>query len=383
MKRLNPTTQNYAWGSRSLLAALRNEDPTADPEAELWYGAHPDAPSTLGGGSSLLDQITADPVARLGQSVVDRFGRHLPFLLKLLAADSPLSIQAHPTMEQAVEGFAREDAHGIDRTARHRCFRDPFHKPELIVAVTEFEAMIGFRPIEPTLDFLTQLGANELASVLANHGPRNAVAWLLSPRDRDAAIASANIERITDAAAELSNSAFTAEADLITRLAASYPGDPGIGVAALLNRVLLEPGEGLYLDAGTLHAYVGGLGIELMANSNNVLRGGLTPKHIDVHTLLEVLKPDVRVPTVLHRRADNTYDVPAEEFFLRLIQSGFEVTGPAIALSVTGEVTAKSENSSLVLLPTEALWIDAGETVFVESSGTGAVATANLSTNDG
>jgi len=283
-------------------------------------------------------------------------------------------------MEQAVEGYAREDAEGIDRTAPHRCFRDPFHKPELIVAVTQFEAMVGFRPIEQTLDFLTQLGADELASVLANHGPRNAVAWLLSRRDRDADLVAANVNQIATAATALSTSAFAAEADLVARLAATYPGDPGIGVATLLNRVLLEPGEGLYLDAGTLHAYVGGLGIELMANSNNVLRGGLTPKHIDVRTLLDVLRPDVGVPTILHRRADNTYDVPAEEFSLQLIQSGFDVTGPAIALSVTGEVTARSGTSSLVLLPTEALWIDAGETVFVESSGTGAVAMANLST---
>lgn len=378
MKRLTPTTQNYAWGSRTLLATLRGEEPSAEPEAELWYGAHPDAPSILAGGSSLLEQIESDPVARLGTALVDRFGNHLPFLLKLLAADSPLSIQAHPTMEQAVEGFAREDAAGIDRQAPNRCFRDPRHKPELIVAVTAFEAMIGFRPIDRTALFLELLGASELASVLAAHGPRNAVAWLLSNRDRDASIVQANVSQITAAAPQLADSEFSAEADLLTRLSSKYPGDPGVAVAALLNRVMLEPGEGLYLDAGTLHAYVGGLGIELMANSNNVLRGGLTPKHIDVQNLLQVLRPSVGTPEVLRRAPDNSYDVPVEEFGLQLIQTGFDVEGPAIVLSVTGQVTARSGDTVLCLDPTQAAWVDAGESVFVESTGTGAVAKANL-----
>ena len=377
MKRLTPTTQHYQWGSRTLLTQLRGAPESEEPEAELWYGAHPDAPSTLMDGSTLLDQIIADPVARLGEGIVSQFGHGLPFLVKLLAAESPLSIQIHPTAEQAAAGFEREEAEGIHRQAPHRSFRDSNHKPELIVAVSQFEALVGFRPIKDTLQFHGLLQADDLISLLNEHCPRNAVAWLLTSRERDADRVAGVVRRISETAPTLGGSAFAAEADLLTRLAATYRGDPGIAVAALLNRVLLEPGQALYLDAGTLHAYAGGLAVEVMANSNNVLRGGLTPKHIDVPMLLECLGPQVGPAEILVPGERDRYQTPAAEFELGLIRSAHTIQGPAIVLSVTGETTVRSEATVLVLRPTEAVWIDAGETIDVESTGTGVVAQAN------
>ncbi len=374
MERLTGGVQNYAWGSTSLLAQLRGQARSTEPEAEIWYGAHPGAATLLDDRSSLLDRIEADPVGLLGDSIVDRFGAKLPFLLKLLAADSPLSIQAHPSLEQARAGFAAEEAAGIPRDARHRSFRDDNHKPELICALTRFDALVGFRPMEDTISFFDAVGFDELHEALAD-GPKAVVEGLLRPDVW--ALTADDIERMITVLIErcrgYDGAVWEREASLIVRLDESYPCDPGIGVASLLNFVTLEPGEALYLDAGHMHAYVGGLAVEVMANSDNVLRGGLTPKHIDVDNLLDVVVPDANTAELVYLDVDR-YLTPAPEFELRRLDVGEspEIVGPCIVLCTEETLSVTQKSDQIQLEPTGACWLGVDERATV--SGAASVA---------
>jgi len=376
--RLQGSFQKYQWGSKTLLAELRGTEPTGHPEAEIWYGAHPDSPTLLSDGSSLLEHIANDPLATLGDTVAASFDGQLPFLLKLLAAGSPLSIQAHPTTEQALAGFEREDAAGVARDAPNRSFRDQSHKPELIVAVTSFEALVGFRAPEETALILRALGVDDFADRCERDSPLDVVGWLLAPPPEEEPEVASVVERLSIDASNYSGEVFVDEVGLLTRIAAEYPGDPGLAVAALLNRLVLEPGEGIYLDAGTLHAYIGGLGVELMANSNNVLRGGLTPKHIDEETLLQVLTDETGPCDLTIADEVGRFSTPTPEFALTTIAQQGITTGPAIVLSVSGTTSVVGAQSagaqSVELSPTEAVWLDADETVEITTTGLAYVA---------
>lgn len=273
------TPRNYAWGAPGGVTRVLGGTPGEAPEAELWLGAHPSGPSTFeGGGAADL------------RDWEQQTGRRLPYLLKVLCAAAPLSLQAHPTPAQAEAGFARENAAGIPLDARERSYKDPYAKPELIVAVSDaFEALCGFRPLDETRDAVDALAAvsarpdafTPWRDRLAGDDPvRSAFTWLLSGDDQVGALLAA----LVPAAEALGD-----EAELVTRLAAAYPGDPGIAVALLLNHVTLLRGECLWLPAGNIHAYLRGDGMELMGPSDNVLRGGLTPKHVDIAELGKVL----------------------------------------------------------------------------------------------
>jgi mannose-6-phosphate isomerase len=264
------TPRDYAWGSRTAIAALLGRTPSGEPEAELWLGTHPGSPSRVVGGDGSLASLAT-----------------LPFLLKVLAAASPLSLQAHPNPAQARAGFDRENAAGVPLDAPFRNYRDAHHKPELIYALSdEFHALCGFRAVAETRSLLYSLGPDPLVASLLDRlvddsSLPSVFEWLIS---RGAGV-SELIERVVALAA----SAPGLEFSTVGALAAAYPGDPGIVISLLLNRVVLRRGEVLYLPGGNIHAYLSGLGIELMAASDNVLRGGLTPKHIDVPELLSVL----------------------------------------------------------------------------------------------
>lgn len=318
--------RDYAWGATEAIAEFRGRVAPGGPEAELWLGAHPGSPSQLvdavpGGAANLVEWIATEPSDALGDHLAP--SARLPFLLKVLAAAGPLSLQAHPTPAQAVVGFERENAAGVPLDAFNRNYKDAFHKPELIVAVSEtFDALSGFRPLAESQALVKALqdaaaGAGgdadalaPLAARLAGDDPlRTTVNWLLSnrePADNDALAVGRLVAAVVAAAATLATGAdsdagsaadtgseastpFALEFDTVASLAEAYPGDPGIVLALLLNRVRLSRGEALYLRAGNIHAYLAGLGIELMASSDNVLRGGLTPKYIDVPELLSVL----------------------------------------------------------------------------------------------
>ena len=349
---LDNPIQNYAWGSRTSLAKLLGHPPAAQPEAELWIGAHPKASSRLSDGRSLLEAIRADPAGMLGSDAIARFGTRLPFLLKVLAVESPLSLQAHPSIEQAARGFAREEGAGVPLDAPERTYKDDNHKPELLCALTPFEALSGFRPAAEAAELFESLGVSslDLAGELRSGAPdalKRAFSLLMTlPADPRARVIADVIERC-ERASRASPGRFAGSIGWVLKLAAQYPGDVGVVASLLLNHLSLAPLEAVYLDAGRLHAYLCGTGVEIMANSDNVLRGGLTPKHVDVPELTSVLLFDSPVIGASSTHAlpsgEVCYETPAPEFQLSRVELGPDVRfrseprGPEILLCVEGQ----------------------------------------------
>ena len=325
ISRMKNAIQPYAWGSRTAIAELLGEPtPSESPQAELWMGAHPKAPSDVfidGEYRSLADEIAASPADTLGARVAQAFGGKLPFLFKVLAAAQPLSIQAHPTIAQAQEGFARENERGIPIDTPNRNYRDDNHKPEIICALTPFWALNGFRPPDTIAATLGEMGlsaiAQEIATLAARpdeEGLRNFFTAIMT-MDRDR-------QRKVVAQAVLFAGKRTGQADVwdwTLNLNEQYPGDIGVLSPFLLNLLRLEPGEAMLLHAGRLHAYLDGVGIELMANSDNVLRGGLTPKHVDVPELLKVLVFEETRIKLLRPDDSGAYPSDVREFRLTVI----------------------------------------------------------------
>jgi mannose-6-phosphate isomerase len=345
---LSNEPRDYAWGSTTLIAELTGREPSGRPEAEVWLGDHPADPAETRDGRTLDVWIGAEGAEHGAPP-------QLPYLLKLLAAASALSIQAHPSKEQAEAGFAREEAAGIARDAAERTYRDANHKPELIVAVSDtFRALAGLRDLEATRRLVASMGdgARPLSERLdrADASPGAVLRWVLSEEGR------AEARAIIDAALWAHSDEFAAELQVIRELDRGFPGDPGIVVALLMNLVTLRRGEGLFVPAGILHAYLEGLGVELMAASDNVLRGGLTPKHIDVAELLDVLDPAPGSPPILRPKPVATglarFEVPVADFALFVAQpsEGAAVTlpldGVAIALATAGEVTVTGDGGT-------------------------------------
>jgi len=321
----NPIRE-YDWGSRRAIAELLGRpSPSAAPQAELWMGAHPSAPSAAvlaGVRRSLLAWIEEQPREWLGARVQAAFEGRLPFLLKLLAAERPLSIQAHPDAAQAREGFARENAAGIPLDAAERCYRDASHKPELLCALTPFWALRGFRAPREILVLAERLAVPELAA---------AAACLRMPSESDAlrawlrglfALAPDARARLVRAVARAAAEREDADAGFawIARLQALHGDDVGVLAPLFLHAVRLEPGEAIFLPARELHSYLEGVGIELMASSDNVLRGGLTSKPIAVGELLRILRFEPARPSPLRAQRDaagwERYATPALEFEL-------------------------------------------------------------------
>jgi mannose-6-phosphate isomerase len=323
IERLCNPVQPYAWGSRRHIPELLGQpSPAAGPQAELWMGAHPLAPSRVRtpAGELPLDALIArDPEAALGPEVARRFGGALPFLFKLLAAAEPLSLQVHPSAAQARAGFLRENAAGIPFDDPKRCYRDPHAKPELICALTPFHALCGFRPLRELEAHIAELAAPELepgARALAERGEAGLEAffrglWTLDPGVRGRVVARAQ-QRAGDRRGP--------HWQWVLRLAAAWPGDVGALAPLWLNLYELRPGQALYLDAGCLHSYLDGFAVELMANSDNVLRGGLTGKHVDLPALLDTLvfRCGAQAPLCGEPGApgESRYRTPAREFEL-------------------------------------------------------------------
>lgn len=323
--------RRYDWGSRTAIPELLGVTPDGRPAAELWFGAHPGGPSPAL-DATLDGLITADPIGMLGASVVAHFGPKLPFLLKVLAAGRALSMQVHPNLAQARAGFAAEEAAGIARDAGGRNYVDDNHKPELLCALTPFEALCGFRPVAETVALLGEIDVPELAFVadlLRGPDPLRAAFTALLTHDAPATLADAVAARALEEGPL--RPAYLAAQD--------FPGDIGIALSLLLNYVRLDPGDAIYLGAGTVHAYLCGTGVEIMANSDNVLRCGLTPKHIDVPELLKITDftelTEPRWPA-----NDGIFEVPVPDFGLRKIRltGELELGGdqPRIVLCVDG-----------------------------------------------
>lgn len=407
------TPRDYAWGSTTAIAQLLGREPSGEPEAELWLGAHHGSSSTIlepraiGGYANLLDWLTAEPDVTLG---VKRKINRLPFLLKILAAEQPLSLQAHPSLKQAKKGFARENEAGVPLDAPERNYKDEGHKPEVIYALSSrFEALAGFRPLALTQLLVDELVAaaealpDESREALAQWRAaldgepqlvlKRTVSWLLSGDDGVPPLLTA-IASAAPLTAE--GSAFSADFATAVELSQLHSGDPGVAVALLLNRVSLRQGEALYLPAGNIHAYLSGLGVELMASSDNVLRGGLTSKHVDANELLSVLDfrplPAPLLPAILGENGLEIFRPDVPDFVLVKVtvdeegdtwrkpsEASIQLTGPAIAIATAGAVTIAGERSSSVLARGESVYVtpDEGMITFT-GSGTAFLATADI-----
>ncbi|MFF0203467.1 mannose-6-phosphate isomerase, class I [Streptomyces sp. NPDC005017] len=375
MDRLDNTVRPYAWGSTTAIPGLLGVEPTGEPQAEMWLGAHPGAPSRTARGT-LAEVVEADPERELGQAAVAKFGPRLPFLLKILAAGAPLSLQVHPNLAQAEEGYAEEERRGVPVDAPHRNYKDANHKPELICALTEFDGLCGFRDPVETADLIAGLGVDSLkpyVDLLHAHPEEAALREVLT------AILTADPEEMHRTVAEATaactrlGGAYAPYADL----AHHFPGDPGVIAAMLLNHVRLQPGEALYLGAGIPHAYLDGLGVEIMANSDNVLRCGLTPKHVDVPELLRVVRFEAADAGVLRPEAapdgEEVYETPIDEF--RLSRYVLPPAGaahdltratPQILLCTAGTVSVGEHE----LGPGASVFVPAGEKTDVSGTGT-------------
>lgn len=394
----------YAWGDTASIPAILGEPETGKPQAEVWLGTHIDDPAELshdaGGAETLLDLVQSD---------VDKYGvdgAGLPFLLKVLGIGKPLSLQAHPNRAQAIEGFERENALGIQRTAPERNYRDTNHKPEVVVALSDdFSALAGFRALdevvaelralsaqvgdaaEPLTDLADWLGAGDERS--AEQIRRDVLNWAFAGGDavQDALAAlHASIESLTDATRKRSLQALFAE----------YPNDPGILVSLLLHCIALKQGEALYLPPRNVHAYLSGVAIEVMASSDNVLRAGLTAKHVDVPELERVVTfealadPRIVGETVAPGVTLWQPDVP--DFSVRRVQLGHGVDSaelaaeyPLVLICTEGKAVAQRSDDGLDefanLARGQALYVSAGEAVTFTGNGELFVATVGETWN--
>ncbi|WP_020628574.1 mannose-6-phosphate isomerase, class I [Saccharomonospora halophila] len=384
---LRNAVRPYAWGSRTTIPELLGRPaPAPHPEAELWVGAHPGDPSHVvdadGIEHNLLDLVDGDPEGQLGPRCAARWGGRLPFLLKILAVEEPLSLQAHPSAEQAAEGWAREEKAGIPRDAAHRNYPDSTAKPELVCALTEFHALAGFRDPHRTVRLLRAIdtpGLTKYTDLLAAQPDADGLrtlftTWITLPQPTLDRL----LPEVLDACVRhvKEQGEFDTECRTVLELGETHPHDAGVLAALLLNRLTLREGEALYLPAGNLHLYLHGTAVEILANSDNILRCGLTMKHVDVPELLRVVDfacGDMPVLTGGSPDGDGrvaVYHTDATEFELsRLEWSSHERagvrldgTGPEILLCTAGELLLCSEDGTKVELRRgQSVWLPAAD----------------------
>ncbi|MCU6335547.1 mannose-6-phosphate isomerase [Enterobacter quasiroggenkampii] len=385
MQKLINSVQNYAWGSKTALTDLYGiANPNNLPMAELWMGAHPKSSSKIEDASgqvrSLRDVIEADKAALLGDKVAQRFGE-LPFLFKVLCADQPLSIQVHPNKQASEIGFAKENAAGIPLDAAERNYKDPNHKPELVFALTPFLAMNAFREFSEIISLLQPVA-----------GAHNAIAHFLENPNADAlsqlfaSLLNMQGEEKSHALAVLKAALDSQQGEpweTIRLISEFYPDDSGLFSPLLLNVVKLNPGEAMFLFAETPHAYLQGVALEVMANSDNVLRAGLTPKYIDIPELVAnvkfVAKPAAELLTQpVKNGAELDFPIPVDDFAFSLhdlssAETSVAQESAAILFCVEGEATLRKGEQRLVLKPGESAFVAANESP-VSVSGTGRLA---------
>ncbi|WP_062077915.1 mannose-6-phosphate isomerase, class I [Demequina globuliformis] len=357
MHLISPVLRDYAWGTHDDIPLLLGVTPPGGPVAEAWWGAHTSAPSpsTLAGGEPLDERIAQDPESTLGHEAAKRWGARLPYLLKVLAIDKPLSIQVHPTLAQARHGFALEQR---GTGGLPHAFVDPYHKPEMVVAVTEMRVLAGVREVVDTAADLRSLGtgrAQGLAEALEQAGDvRDFIRGALSGGVDDETLAAlADLGSRADAESSMAAAA---------RALAHFPGDAGAIVALAMHAVRLRPGDALFVGAGVLHSYQSGMGLEIMANSDNVVRAGLTPKNVNVPLLLKLLDPkpsEPQAPVVKTAGAARHLVTTSEEFALTLVNDGSVSlpTAPRIVLCFRGTATLTAAGRTLELRRGQAAFV--------------------------
>lgn len=398
MKQLQGRVRDYAWGSFQAIPEFFGYPPADHPLAELWLGTHPAAssyitedpqalalasinpePDDLGdsgdsGRQSLRDYLSTGSEWLLGPEVQRQFGQELPYLLKLIAPERPLSLQVHPSAVQAELGYRRENAQGISLNSPRRNYQDKNHKPELVYALERFEALAGFRSprrIREVLEGLdteiTQKMLKLLVELPAGTGVGAVFKYLLDEESRPSPEQIAEV--VAACAARNPAESPSRRADAIVQLLAKYyPEDPGVVVSLLLNPVTLQPGEALYIPIGMVHAYLRGMGVEIMANSDNVLRAGLTEKHVDVYELLQVVDmlaaPPIRIAPEQISPVQATYYAPVRDFELSVITveenqgvQRLRNTGPRIIFCLAGEITLCTAAERRVLKKGQAVFL--------------------------
>ncbi len=389
MERLIGWRKFDEWGSAEAIPAFLGELGNGAPTSEMWFGGHPDGPTRILGpggvpAESLTDFIAEDPQRRLGRGVVFAFGPHLPYLMKLIAPARALSLQVHPTKEIAREGYLREEALGIPRTDPRRTYRDMNHKPEMLYALTDFEALVGFRVPRKARGLLEGLDGRLADAVrrrlrlsTVRGGLRSLVSWLF---DGDSLACPEAVAEFCGACerrlAEGCSPSVRTDV-MVADLARLHPGDPGIVVAFLMNPVSLRPGEAVYIPPRQIHSYQSGLGVEIMASSDNVVRAGLTQKYVDSAQLVEIAEfsalPPIRLapehPTVTTDR----FLAPAQEFMLSVTtlvgESGPGVVipgeGPRLVLAIEGQIELASSGGSTA----SPKWVslERGQSVFISA----------------
>lgn len=389
MKRLQGAVRTYAWGSRGAIPKFFGYPAASDPIAEVWFGAHPDGSAYIVDDAdaplfayandkyrpatsteSLRDYIGRDPQATLGESVATRYNNRLPYLLKLIAPHEPLSLQVHPTKEQAREGYAREDALGIDRLSPSRNYRDRNHKPELTYALTPFDALAGFRAPRRVHEVIKDLDtplARQLDALVMDGGVDTAFRYLLSEETRPSPEDIASTVAACATRPPAASPSPRADA-IVCRLAERYPDDPGVIASLLLNPVTLRSGESLYIPAGTVHAYLSGEAVEIMAASDNVLRAGLTEKHSDASEVLRIATsraaPPIRIAPEHMSDILSTFYVPVDDFELSIVtltdasrRETVRTQGPRTLVCVEGAVQ--------VWAGTERAYLNKGQALFI------------------
>jgi mannose-6-phosphate isomerase len=389
--KLDNVIQNYAWGSKDSINQLFGiVNPNQEPQAEIWMGAHPNGCSKVGGtGEALSHVIDENKVDVLGGYTAARFGE-LPFLFKVLAAETPLSIQVHPNKRKSEIGYERENALGIPLNASNRNYKDPNHKPELVYALTFYKAMNGFRPIEDIISLFEEANIPSLAielNVLKANADSDALKAFftaimsLEGEKKEAALNELEAAHQRSAKTVMGREAMQYSKDFKQH----YPGDIGLFAPLMLNTVELAPGEAMFLFAETPHAYVQGTGLEIMANSDNVLRAGLTPKYIDVpelidNTIFEPIKPEnIRLKPVL-KEGKMSYPIPVDDFGFDILSASDEsksqyLRSAEILFCVEGEATVTSEGQSITLKPGESVFVSNNSSVY-QYQGNGILARA-------
>lgn len=376
--------QNYAWGSREILGRMRGVPvPTEQPEAEVWVGAHPAAPSraTVDGAESPLNELIVENPSRFLRP--DRTSDWFPFLFKILAIDAPLSIQVHPTPEQAIAGFEDEQARGIAIDAPYRNYKDRYSKPETVIALSPMRVLTGVRPVEQLKTLAAAFGAAWLAE-RAELSPKQLLTEIIRLPEETA---SAAVQHLVDTAPGLlgaSNDVVADAAELVRIVDSKYPGDRGLLVAFVMNLVHLAPGESAFTPDGQVHAYVSGTAIELMNPSDNVMRAGLTAKHIDTEELIKVLGEKQDAPVIQRPNPEDgplgTYAMWDERMSVTRVRVeegkplNYTFKGISAALSVAGNVTIQAKDGNgtdeFVLGATESV-LHVGEPSEAVLSGSG------------
>ncbi|MFM2587527.1 mannose-6-phosphate isomerase, class I [Vibrio sp. TBV020] len=389
--KLNNVIQNYAWGSKESISQLFGIDNSEhQPQAEIWMGAHPSGCSKIAETGMLLSDVLAqDSKGMFGDYTAARFGE-LPYLFKVLAAETPLSIQVHPSKSKAELGFARENEQGIALDAPNRNYKDPNHKPELVYALTFYKAMNGFRPIEQIIALFREANIAELSAEVealsANPNSEGLKAFFCAIMSLEGARKQSALEQLYAAHSRPAKTAMCREALQYSQdFNEHYPDDIGLFSPLMLNTIELAPGEAMFLHAETPHAYVKGTGLEIMANSDNVLRAGLTPKYIDVPELIDNTKFTPIEPTSIKmmpvlKEGKLSYPIPVDDFGFDILSASDDMKSiylrsAEILFCVEGEAYIQSNGEQVKLTPGESVFVSNNSSVY-QYQGNGILARA-------